>query len=235
VSGFSELSGLSESGSSERLMAERSIARPFAAASRALLVPFLLSALLLSGCGEGSTSGLILFVDAEFDPLTVSHTSQPIHEANLAVAQTFTVLSTGKFEEFRIVVTAGESADDGFIRITVRPLNGMGEPDDDPMSSIISPIDVDTTTLPGVLVETFTTFDVGMDFGREVVVGETYAIVIEFVSRTTTTDVNAIARVLGQTDVSGDPYVDGTGSTGENLVGFTNNTDDYFFRTFVLR
>lgn len=201
----------------------------------AVLAWLALSALLFAGCGEGSTKGLVLFVDAEFDPMTASDTSQPIHEANLAVAQTFTVLSTGKLEEFRIVVTDGESVDDGFIRITVRPLNGMGEPDDDPMTSIITPIDVDTTTLPVTLVETFTTFDVGMDPGRQVVLGETYAIVVEFVSRTTSTDVNAIARVLGQTDAGGDPYVDGTGSTGANLAGFTNNTDDYFFRTFVLR
>ena len=171
-------------------------------------------------------------MDAEFDPDTASDTSQPIHEANLAVAQSFTVLADGKFEEFWIVVTQGESVDDGIIRITVRPLNGMGEPDADPGTSIIRAIDVDTSTLPAVLVDTFTEFDVGDDPGREVLVGETYAIVVDFLSRTTSTDVNPIARVLGLT---GDAYAEGSGSTGESGVGFTNNTDDYFFRTFVLQ
>jgi len=186
------------------------------------------------GCGDGN-SGLILIVDAEFDPATASDTSQPVHEANLAVAQTFTVLADGKFEEFWIVVTDGESVDDGLIRITVRPLNGMGEPDADPGTSIIDAILVDTATLPGVLVETFTEFNVGDEPGRQILMGETYAIVVDFISRTTSTDVNAIARVLGQTNAGGDPYLDGTGSTGESGVGFTNNTDDYFFRTFVLQ
>jgi hypothetical protein len=190
-------------------------------------------AVFASGCGEGG-SGAVLIVDAEFDPATASDTSQPVHEANLAVAQTFTVLATGKFEEFWIILTDGESVDDGIIRITVRPLNGMGEPDEDPATSIIDPIDVDTSTLPAALVETFTVFDVGDEPGREVVAGETYAIVVDFVSRTTSTDVNAIARVLGQTDAGGDPYAGGTGWTGESGVGFTNNTDDYIFRTFVL-
>ncbi|HIF94191.1 MAG: hypothetical protein ABGX04_13445 [Myxococcales bacterium] len=210
----------------------------------AVLVWLVLSTFLLTGCGDGSPEGPILFVDAEFDPMTgdgssgrlePADTFKPINEANPAVAQTFTVLSTGKFEEFQIVVTDGESVDDGFIRITVRPLNAMGEPNDDPSTSIIRAIDVDTTTLPATLVETFTTFDVGMDPGRQVVLGETYAIVVEFVSRTTMTDVNPIARVLGLSESALEPFDGGTGSTGENFVGFTNNTDDYFFRTFVLR
>ena len=62
-----------------------------------------------------------------------------------------------------------------------------------------------------------------------------FAIVVDFVSRTTNNDTNAIARVLGQTNALGDPYLDGTGSTGESGVGFTANTSDYFFRTFVLQ
>lgn len=190
----------------------------------------MLIAMAIGGCGSGE--GAVLIVDAEFDPATFADTSQPIHEANLAVAQTFTVLADGKFEEFWIIVTDGESVDDGTIRITVRPLNGMGEPDPNPATSIIDPIDVDTSTLPPVLVETFTEFDVGNDPGRQVLMGETYAIVVDFISRATSTDVNAIARVLGQMT---DPYLDGTGSTGESGVGFTNNTDDYFFRTFVLQ
>jgi hypothetical protein len=41
-----------------------------------------------------------------------------------------------------------------------------------------------------------------------------------------------IAELCGQL---GDPYADGTGSTGESGVGFTNNTDDSIFRSFVLR
>ena len=190
----------------------------------------MLVAIATGGCGSDDT--FVLIVDAEFDPATFSDTSQPIHEANLAVAQTFTVLGDGRFEEFWIVVTDGESVDDGTIRITVRPLNGMGEPDPDPGTSIINPIDIDTATLPPTLVETFTEFNVKDDPDRQVLMGETYAIVVDFISRATSTDVNAIARVLGQ---MGDPYPDGTGSTGESGVGFTNNTDDYFFRTFVLQ
>ena len=129
----------------------------------------------------------------------------------------------------------GESVDDGTIRITVRPLNGMGEPDEDPGTSIIEAIDVDTSTLPAALVDEFTEFFVGDDPGREVLAGETYAIVVDFVSRATSTDVDPIARVMGEDDALGDPYADGTGSMGESLVGFTNNTDDYYFRTFVLQ
>jgi hypothetical protein len=45
----------------------------------------------------------VLIVDAEFDPAMASDTSQPVHEANLAVTQTFPVLPTGKFEEFWII------------------------------------------------------------------------------------------------------------------------------------
>ncbi len=32
-----------------------------------------------------------------------SDTSQPVREANLAVAQTFPILATGKFEEFWMI------------------------------------------------------------------------------------------------------------------------------------
>ncbi len=192
--------------------------------------------LVATGMGCGSNNqGDVLRVDAEFDPATPQDTTQPISEANPGVAQTFTVLADGKFEEFWIVVTQGESVDDGIIRITVRPLNAMGQPDADPSTSIIRAIDVDTSTLPAVLVDEFTEFDVGDDPGRQVLAGEEYAIVVDFVSRTTSTDTNAIARVLGQTSASGDLYLGGTGSTGESGVGFTNNTDDYFFRTFVLQ
>lgn len=199
-----------------------------------LTLAIAVSALISLACGQGG--GLVLFVDAEHDPMagTFTSTSQPLHEANRGVAQTFTVLRAGKLEEFRIMVTDGESVDDGIIRLTVRPLNGMGEPDEDPMTSIIPPFDIDTSTLPATLVSQFTIFFLGNDPGREVVVGETYAIVVDFVSRTTSTDVDPIARVLGSTDAMGDLYTDGTGATGESTVAFTNNTDDYFFRTFVL-
>lgn len=183
------------------------------------------------GCGSSGDGG-VLRVDAEFDPATEQDATQPIHEANPAVGQSFTVLASGKFEEFWIVITQGESLDAGTIRITVRPVNAMGEPDPDPATSIIRSIEVDTSTLPNVLVDEFTSFFVGDDPGRQVVAGEQYAIVVDFVSRSTNTDTNAIARVLGQ---SGDPYTEGSGSTGESGVSFTNNTEDYFFRTFVLQ
>jgi len=192
--------------------------------------------LFLVGIGLGcnsSSNGKVLRVDAEFDPETPSDTSLPVQEANPGVGQSFTVLADGKLDEFWIVVTQGESLDDGIIRITVRPLNLAGEPDADPDTSIIREIDVDTSLLPDVLVDEFSIFDVGDEPGRDVLAGEQYAIVVDFISRSTTNDANAIARVLGQTDAFGDPYPDGTGSTGESGVGFTNNTNDYFFRTFV--
>ena len=189
-----------------------------------------LTTLCVLGCGNNEGPGE-LFVDAQFDPATPSDISQPVREANPAVAQSFVVERTGKLEEFWFIVTDGESADDGVIRVTVRPANAMGEPNEDPDSSIIDPIDVDTSSLPATLVETFSVFFVGREPGRQVVVGERYAIVVEFVSRNTNTDTNAIARVLGQL---GDPYALGTGSAGESGVGFMSNTDDYFFRTFIL-
>ncbi len=190
-------------------------------------------AALLWGC-SGSGSGLVLFVDAQFDPATANDIvpAPGVNEANPAVAQTFTVLSSGKFEEFWLVLSQGPSSDSGTIRITVRPVNGAGEPNDDPNTSIIRPIDVDTSTLPGGAAETFTEFFVGDDPGREVTTGQVYAIVVEFVSRASTTDVLEIAIIKGQ---MANPYADGSGSAGESGVGFTNNTNDYFFRTFVLR
>ncbi len=186
------------------------------------------------GCGS-SADGLVLRADAEYDPATVSDTSWPIAEATPGAAQSFTVLADGQLDEFWFVITQGESLDDGVIRITVRPTDAMGVPDSDPNSSIIRPIDVDTTLLPPVLVDEFSVFNVGDEPNRQVLAGEMYAIVVDFVSRSTSNDVNAIARVLGQTNALGDPYLEGTGSTGESGVGFTANTNDYFFRTFVLQ
>jgi len=186
---------------------------------------------LSAGCGEAGGSGAVLRTDAEFNPPSAATAFRPVHEANRAVAQTFTVEQDGRLEEFWVVVTDGESADAGTIRITVQPVDGMGVIDDDVASSIIDPITVNTASLPAVLVEEFTEFDIGDDPGRDVLAGERYAIVVEFVSRATSNDVNPIARVLGQL---GGTYADGTGATGQLNVGFTNNTEDYFFRTFVL-
>ncbi len=191
----------------------------------------LLSALLCTtvvGCGSNN-GGSVLVADAEFDPATASDHNIGVNEAMPGVAQTFTVLATGKFERFWLVVTDGESPDDGTIRITVRPLVA-GVPNPDPGTSIIRAIDVDTTTLPATLVEQFSIFDVGDDPGREVSAGEQYALVIEFVSRTGV-DTAPIARVLGQT---GDPYADGTGAADAG-AGYVANTNDYLFRTFVLQ
>lgn len=185
---------------------------------------------LAAGCGEGG-SGAVLRTDAEFNPPSAANAFGPVHEANRAVAQTFTVEQDGRLEEFWVVVTDGESVDDGTIRITVQPVDGLGVIDDDVNNSIIDPITVNTASLPDVLIEEFTEFDIGDEPGRDVLTGERYAIVVEFVSRTTSTDVNPIAIVLGQT---GNPFADGTGATGQLNVGFTNNTNDYFFRTFVL-
>lgn len=183
---------------------------------------------ILAGCGDGS-EGAVLYVDAEFDPATASDHFVGLSETNIGVAQSFTVLADGKFERFSIVVTDGVSLDNGVIRLTVRPLVG-GLPNPSEASSIIVPIDVDTSTLPLTLDETFTLFDVGDDPGREVLAGETYAIVAEFMSRAGR-DTAPIARVYGQT---GDPAPGMTGAV-DSGPGYVVNTNDYFFRTFSLQ
>lgn len=180
-------------------------------------------------CGSGP-EGSVKRADAEFNPATAADAFPPIVETNPAVAQTFTVGYDGRLEEFQLVITDGESADAGVIRITVQPAPG-GVIDPDPNASLIDPILVDTTTLPALLIEEFTTFDIGDQPGRDVMVGDQLALVVEFVSRATSTDTGPIARVLGQLNGS---YADGNGAAGELGVSFTNNTDDYFFRTFVL-
>ncbi len=190
--------------------------------------------LLTAGCGAGEADGPVLRADAEFDPPSAATTSRQVNEANPAVAQTFTVEQDGRLEEFWIVVTDGESTDSGTIRITVQPVDGGGVIDDDVADSIIDPILVNTSTLPATLVDDFTEFDIGDEPGRDVQAGERYAIVVEFVNRATDNDDDPIARVLGQVPLPGDPYAGGTGATGELGDGFTNNTEDYFFRTFVL-
>ena len=182
------------------------------------------------GCGDGSG---VVRVDAEFDPEISANTSRPLSESNPGVGQSFTVLNRGKLEEFWFVLTDGESDDNGTIRVTVRPLNAIGAPDADPATSIISPIDVLTRTLPDAGVDEFKVFSLGNDSGRNVDTGEQYAIVVEFVSRATDRDSNAIARVLGVTDGSIETYPGGSGSTRAAGGVYLNNTDDYFFRTFV--
>lgn len=195
----------------------------------------LMAAALVSGCGGGSAEGPLKLADAEFNPPTAATAFRPIDETNRAVAQTFTVGLDGRFDEFWLVITDGESADAGVVRITVQPVSAGGVIDDDPNHSLINPITVNTSSLPAVLVEQFTEFNLTSQPGvRDVVVGEKYALVVEFVSRATSHDTNAIARVLGQLPNPGDPYANGTGATGQLGVGFTNNTEDYFFRTFIL-
>lgn len=192
---------------------------------------FLGACVLAFGCG-GDPEGRVLRADAEFDPDTTANVFQPLNESNRAVAQTFVVEeASGLFEEFWIVLTDGESDDEGLVRITVRPLNGMGVPDPDESSSIIRPINVNTATLPAFGANEFTEFFVGDDPGREIVMGDEFGIVVEFISRTTNTDTDAVARLIG---VSGNRFAEGTGSEDPDGTGFVNTTDDYFFRTFVL-
>jgi hypothetical protein len=189
---------------------------------------------LVVACSSGSPQGSILRADAQFSPASAASAFLPVSEANPAVAQTFTVLQDGKLDQFWLVITDGESADAGTVRITIQPVSGGGVIDDDPNNSLIDPIMVNTTTLPALLVDEFTEFDLSTRPGRDVLMGERYALVVEFVSRATSNDTDPIARVLGQLATPADNYTDGTGATGELGVGFTNNTDDYFFRTFVL-
>jgi len=187
----------------------------------------------LAGCGSDPEAA-VLFTDAEFNPPSAATAFRAIDEGSPAVAQTFTVENDGRLEQFWLVVTDGESDDDGTIQVTIQPVSAGGVIDDDEDNSLIDPILIDTTTLPDVLVEEFTEFDIGDEPGRDVLAGERYALVVSFVERTTDDDDDAIARVLGQLPNPGDPYADGTGATGELGVGFSDNTEDYFFRTFVL-
>ncbi len=191
----------------------------------------LAQALTGMSCSDGG-DGKVLYADAEYDPDASSDTSVSIHEGSLSVAQTFTLLGDGKFERFQLVVTQGAAGSSGTIRVDVRPLLGTGEPETTDANSIIDPIDVDTTTLPGTLVDDFTVFDVGDQPDRQVLAGQQYAIVVTFLSRAAGNLNDPIAIVLGRT---GDEYADGSGSTDPDGMGFTNNAFDYFFRTFVLR
>lgn len=196
----------------------------------------LLALSLLSGCGGGGAEGAVLFVDAEFDPAAVSNLSSPIGETTTSAAQIFEVIQAGKLEEFWIVLTNAESADEGTVQVTIRPLDGGGRPNPSSATSIITPIDVDTTTLAAFPIETFVEFDVGDDPGRVVDPGNQFAIVVEFVSRVPAgalSDGLPIARILGRAD-NGDPI--GLASTSPDGVTWTNNaTDDYIYRTFVLQ
>jgi hypothetical protein len=189
---------------------------------------------LLVACSSGSPQSSVLRADAQFNPATAATAFRPISEASPAVAQTFTVLQDGLLDQFWLVITDGESDDAGTVRITIQPVSAGGVVDDDPNHSLIAPIVVNTTALPALLVEEFTEFNLASKPGRDVLTGEKYALVVEFVSRATSHDTNAIVRVLGQFAAPGDNFTGGTGSTGELGVGFTNNTEDYFFRTFVL-
>ena len=196
----------------------------------------LLALSLLSGCGGGGAEGAVLFVDAEFDPAAVSNLSSPIGETTTSAAQIFEVIQAGKLEEFWIVLTNAESADEGTVQVTIRPLDGGGRPNPSSATSIITPIDVDTATLAPFPIETFVEFDVGDDPGRVVAPGEQLAIVVEFVSRVPAgalSDGLPIARLLGRDD-NGDPI--GLASTSPDGLTWTNNaTDDYIYRTFVLQ
>ena len=196
-----------------------------------LLSSLLVAALASAGCGSDG-EGAVLLVDAEFNPAGAANTNGQVSET-VEVAQTFTVLNNGKFERFWLLLTQGASIDTGVVRITVRPVAG-GLPNASPASSIITPIDVDTSTLPGLGIETWTMFDVGDDPGRVVATGEMYAFVIEFVSRTGT-DTAHIARFLGIDGSGGDPYAGGSAAldTGGGFV-LSPTSDDYIFRTFVL-
>lgn len=196
-----------------------------------LFVGLLLAVLTGAGCGS-DTEGAVLLVDAEFNPVGAATTSGQVSET-VEVAQTFTVVNNGKFERFWLLLTQGSSVDTGTIRVSVRPVVG-GLPNASIASSIITPILVDTSTLPGLGIESFTMFDVGNDPGRVVATGEMYAIVVEFVSRTGV-DTLHIARVLGIDGTGGDPYAGGSAAldTGGGYA-LSASSDDYIFRTFVL-
>ena len=186
------------------------------------------------GCGDGSGSGLTLTADAAYDPDLPSNAFARVSETDQAVAQTFMILADGKFEQIDVVVTQGSSADSGIIRIDIRPTDAMGVPELSASTAIAS-LEVDTATLPPSLVDEFTTFDFGDQPGRQVLAGEEFAVVVEFISRAGNADALEIASVLGISGSTGDPYPDGTGFTGASDIAFTANQDDYFFRAFSLQ
>ena len=190
----------------------------------------MVSSMLACGSGGGGESN-VLMVDAEFNPASASNASYGTHETQLAVAQTFTVQTTGRLEQFQLVLRQGPSGSEGTIRIDIRPLLGTGEPEPDDLSSIITPIDVVTTTLPNNLDEDFTVFDLSSQPGPSVVAGQQYAIVVTFFNRSLGTPGTPIATVLGR---GANEFAGGTGSTNDDASAFTNILTDYFFRTFVL-
>jgi hypothetical protein len=183
------------------------------------------------GCNTDSRS-LVLYVDAEYNPAETNDTTPQIHEAALSVAQTFTVLEDGKFDSFQLVLSQGTAGGSGIIRVDVRPVLPTGEPETTDRNSIITPVDVDTATLPPITIEEYTVFDDTDAKSRQVLAGQQYAIVVSFLSRTAGIVNEPIALVYGRT---GDEYPDGSGSIDPDGMGFTNNTSDYFFRTFSLR
>ena len=183
----------------------------------------LLALSLSPGCGGGDAKGAVLIVDAEFDAAVVSNLSSPIEETTTSAAQIFDVIQAGKLEEFWIVLTNAESADEGTARVTIRPLDGGGRPNSSSATSIITPIDVDTTTLAAFPIETFVEFVVGDDLGRVVDPGNQFAIVVEFVNRVPAgalSDGLPVAHLLGRDD-NGDPI--GTASTSPDGVTWANN------------
>lgn len=184
------------------------------------------------GCNT-SSEGLVLYADAEYDPPDASDVQTQIHETSLQVAQTYTVLQDGKLDSFQLVVTQGTPGGAGMLQVDVRPLLMTGEPENTDANSIITPLMIDTATLPLVGVEDYTVFDVSQQVtSRQVTAGEEFAIVFTFLSRSTGTMGQPIAYVYGRT---GDEYLDGSASTNPDGMGFMNDlNDDYFFRTFLL-
>jgi len=181
-----------------------------------------------SSCGSSPDKSKVV-EDAIYDPAVASDAFDGTSEASPAAAQTFTVLNDGRLEQFEIVLTQGSSADSGMVSVDIRPTDGLGAPDMDPSTALVS-FDVDTSTLPPTLREEFTLFQFGGATDIDVLAGEEYAIVVEFVSRATSTDTAPIALLLG---VAGDGYMDGDGYTGESNVGFMDSAKDYFFATYV--
>lgn len=205
----------------------------FSLAARILFVTglVLVSSMLACGSGDGGSGSNVLMVDAEFNPATTSNATYGLHETQLAVAQTFTVGTTGRLDQFQLVLRQGPSGSEGTIRIDIRPLLGTGEPENDDLGAIMTPINIDTTTLPDNLDEDFTVFDLSSQPGPSVVAGQQYAIVVTFFNRTMGTPGTPIASLLGR---GADEFAAGTGSTNDDASSFTNILTDYFFRTFVL-
>jgi hypothetical protein len=203
--------------------------------SLTLLILFAsLKAALAIACGGGG--GYYWNVNTpSFDPDQDPDAFFDVSETMQAVAQTFPVTwEDCILDEISLVVTQGPSQDTGVLRIDVRPTDDTGAPNPS-SSSILSSREIDTAKLPAPLVDEFTTFNFDRkNDGPDVKKDRLYAVVVEFVSRSGSTDSLPIATVLGASGEIEDPYPEGEAFVGASDIAFSATLDDLFFEARLL-